>query len=291
MTLLPHLSSRLGARVRPVVLGLATLLATASALAQSPVAVATNGPSPAYLAAHARWKASLDAFEKADKAALPAEGGVLFVGSSTVRMWTNLAQDFRNWPVVINRGFGGSTMADCSLFVRDLVVRYKPSHVLVYAGDNDLAEGRTPFQVLEDFALFVNTVQNELPDTRISYISIKPSPSRAHLLPKIRETNDIIAAYLRTQAKSDFIDIFNPMLGADGQPRPELFLPDRLHMTEAGYRVWHSVIASQVQPTAGAQAATRVQPPPAVGASSAAAVPSVPAMAPTGAMATASRPH
>ncbi len=280
MTLLPHLSSRLGARVRPVVLGLAALMGAGAALAQSPVALAVPAPSPAYLAAQARWKSSLEAFEKADKAALPAQGGVLFVGSSTVRMWTNLAQDFRNWPVVINRGFGGSTMADCSLFVRDLVVRYKPSHVLVYAGDNDLAEGRTPFQVLEDFALFVNTVQSELPDTRISYISIKPSPSRAHLLPKIRETNDIIAAYLRTQAKSDFIDIYTPMLGADGQPRAELFLPDRLHMTEAGYRVWHSVIASHVQPAPGAQAATAPSP--------AQPLPAAPA---TGTVSTASRPH
>jgi len=125
-------------------------------------------------------------------------------------------------------------------------VRYKPRHVLVYAGDNDLAEGRTPLQVLESFASFANTVRSELPGTRISYISIKPSPSREALMPKMRETNNIISAYLRTVPNSDFIDIYTPMIGPDNRARPELFLRDRLHMNEEGYRLWQSVIASHV---------------------------------------------
>ena len=220
-------------------------LAQATGAPQAP-ALATPTASPDYLAAVTRWQASLTAFATADKERLPGTDGVLFVGSSTIRFWTHLAQDFRQSPVVINRGFGGSTMADCSLFTRELVVRYRPRHVLVYAGDNDLAEGRTPRQVLESFAQFVNTVRTELPDARISYISIKPSPSREALLPKIRVTNDIIAAYVRTMANGEYIDIFTPMLGADGRPRGELFLGDRLHMNEAGYRLWQSVISAHV---------------------------------------------
>jgi lysophospholipase L1-like esterase len=203
-------------------------------------------PSPDYTAAMTRWQGSLAAFADADKERLPDSDGVLFVGSSTIRFWTHLAQDFRQLPVVINRGFGGSTMADCSLFTRELVVRYKPRHVLVYAGDNDLAEGRTPQQVLESFARFATTVRDALPGTRISYISIKPSPLREALLPKIRVTNDIIAAYVRTLADSEYIDVFTPMMGADGRPRPEFFRGDRLHMNEEGYRLWQSIIVSHV---------------------------------------------
>ena len=203
-------------------------------------------PSPEYAAAVTRWKSSLSAFADADKTLAPGTDGVLFVGSSTIRFWTHLAQDFRQLPVVINRGFGGSTMADCSLFTGELVVRYKPRHVLVYAGDNDLAEGRTPLQVMESFAHFASTVRAALPDTRISYISVKPSPSREALLPKIRETNNIIAAYIRTLGNSEYIDIYTPMLGADGRPRPELFLADKLHMNETGYRLWQTVISSHV---------------------------------------------
>ena len=200
--------------------------------------------SSAYLAAKARWHNELAAFARADQEHLPPPGGVVFVGSSTVRMWTRLAQDFSRVPGgVVNRGFGGSTLADCSLFARDLVVRYKPRQVVVYAGDNDLAEGRTPLQVLDSFARFANTVRAELPNARISFVSVKPSPSREQLMPQIRETNHVISAYLNLLPNSEYIDIHTPMLGADGRPRPELFRGDRLHMTDEGYRLWHSVIA------------------------------------------------
>ena len=200
-----------------------------------------------YLAAKARWHNELAAFARADQERLPPPGGVVFVGSSTVRMWTRLAQDFARVPGgVVNRGFGGSTLADCSLFARELVVRYKPRQVVVYAGDNDLAEGRTPLQVLDSFARFANTVRAELPDTRISFVSVKPSPSREQLMPQIRETNHVISAYLNLLPNSEFIDIYTPMLGADGRPRMELFRGDRLHMTDEGYRLWHSVIASHL---------------------------------------------
>ena len=244
---------------------LVVLAAQATARAQSPAATGSLRPaataaaplpvSPAYAAAMSRWQGSLSAFDSADKERLPGEGGVLFVGSSTIRFWTHLAQDFREQPVVINRGFGGSTMADCSLFTRELVVRYKPRHVLVYAGDNDLAEGRTPLQVLDSFIQFARTVRETLPDARISYISVKPSPAREALLPKVRETNNVISAYVRTLDNSEYIDIFTPMMGTDERPRADLFLGDRLHMNEAGYRLWHSVIASHVGPAPAALAA------------------------------------
>ena len=207
-------------------------------------------------AAHARWQSTFAAFDQADRERPPAPGGVLFVGSSSIRFWTRLADDFQSQPVVINRGFGGSTMAECSLLARELVVRYKPRQVLVYAGDNDLAEGRTPLQVLESFAHFANTVRAELPSTRIAFISVKPSPSRAALLPKVRETNNIVGAYVRTQTGTDYIDIYTPMMGSDGRPRAELFLPDMLHMNVSGYRVWQAAIAPHLLPPTDLAAVT-----------------------------------
>jgi len=222
------------------------MLLAASASHAQPLATADASASADYLAARIRWHTELAAFAKADQERPPAEDGVLFVGSSTIRFWTRLAQDFPQLPVVINRGFGGSTMADCSYFARELVVRYKPRHVLVYAGDNDLAEGHTPLQVLENFARFANAVRAELPNTRISYISIKPSPSREKLLPQMRETNDIIAAYLRRLPNSEYIDVYAPMLGIDGRPRAELFRGDMLHLNDEGYRLWRSIIGAHL---------------------------------------------
>ena len=245
-----------------LILSLAACMAAAASAQAVRVEAPVVGPTPEYSAALTRWKSSFSAFDDADKAKQPGADGVLFVGSSTIRFWSHLAQDFRQEPILINRGFGGSTMADCSLFARELVVRYKPRHVLVYAGDNDLAEGRSPLQVMESFALFANTVRAELPGTRISYISVKPSPSREALLPKIRETNHIISAYLRTLPNSEYIDIYTPMIGPDNRPRAELFLKDRLHMNDDGYRLWQSVIASHLPVTPDAKTTAAVSPPP-----------------------------
>lgn len=240
----------------------ALLLATAAFTAQAQTAAAAfpyeadgataADTTSAYLAAKARWHNELAAFARADQERFPQPGGVVFVGSSTVRMWTRLSQDFSRVPGgIVNRGFGGSTLADCALFARDLVVRYKPRQVVLYAGDNDLAEGRTPLQVLDSFARFANTVRAELPDARISFISVKPSPSREQLMPQIRETNHVISAYLNLLPNSEYIDIHTPMLGADGRPRPELFRGDRLHLTDEGYRLWQSVVAPHLpQPPA-----------------------------------------
>ncbi|HEY0201633.1 MAG TPA: SGNH/GDSL hydrolase family protein [Burkholderiaceae bacterium] len=203
--------------------------------------------TPEVLAAQARWRPAMEAFASQDREHPPESGGVLFVGSSTIRMWSRLAQDFRQWPVVMNRGFGGSTMADCSLLAHQFVIQYKPRQVLVYAGDNDLAEGRSPAQVLESFEAFARTVRAELPGVRLAYISIKPSPARAALLPRIRETNTLIAHYLLTLPNTQYIDIYTAMLDDAGQPRRELFLPDGLHMKEQGYAVWQPVIAGSLQ--------------------------------------------
>lgn len=223
--------------------GLAALALTAQAAPQAgttPAAVAAE----ALPAAYARWQSSMEAFAAADREQAPQAGGVLFVGSSTIRLWADLRQDFRQLPVVINRGFGGSTMADCNYFVKSLVVQYRPRHVIVYAGDNDLAEGRSPADVLESFRSFVTAVRTALPDTRISYISIKPSPLRSALLPQVREANALLAGYLQGVPQSDYIDIFTPMLTAAGEPRTDLYGPDRLHMNGAGYELWQAVITS-----------------------------------------------
>ena len=208
--------------------------------------IAPNPPAslgPATDPAFSVWRPDLDGFASADKLHRPEQGGVLFVGSSTIRLWRNLAQDFRQQPVVINRGFGGSTLAACNFFAKELVLQYRPSQVLVYAGDNDLAIGRTPQDVLESFVRLSQTVRAELPNARISFISIKPSPSRRALLPAMQQANRLIAGYLEKLPNSQYIDTHYPMLSSDGKTRPELYQADMLHMNDAGYALWQSIIA------------------------------------------------
>jgi lysophospholipase L1-like esterase len=184
-----------------------------------------------------QWQAEI-AHLVADDAAHPApQHAVVFVGSSSIRLWTSLSEDFPGVPA-INRGFGGSWIADSTYFADRIVVPYHPNLIIMYAGDNDIAEGRTPQQVIDDFKAFVARVRRDLPNVAIAYLSIKPSVARAALWPQMRAANDGIAQWARTQKDVTFVDVAAKMLDAHGQPRPELLRDDGLHMQPAGYAIW-----------------------------------------------------
>ncbi|HEV7365831.1 MAG TPA: SGNH/GDSL hydrolase family protein [Gemmatimonadales bacterium] len=192
-----------------------------------------------------RFAAEVRAFETADRAKPPPQGGIVFVGSSSIKNWTGVAADFPGLPV-LNRGFGGSTMADVVYYEDRIVLHYHPRLVVLYAGDNDLVEGRTPEQVLADYQAFVARLRSGSPTARLVFVSIKPSPSRRAYLDRARETNRRIRAEITRDSLQTYIDVFTPMLGASGQPRPELFVTDSLHMTRAGYLLWRRLLAPVV---------------------------------------------
>ena len=192
-----------------------------------------------------RFEAEIRAFEAADRALPPPLGGVVFVGSSSIKNWSGVAADFPGIPV-LNRGFGGSTLADVVYYADRTVLRYRPHLVVLYAGDNDLAEGRTPERVLDDYRAFVARLRSTLPLARVVYVSIKPSPSRRAYIRRMRETNQRIRAEVARDSLQSFVDVFSPMLDAKGQPRAELFLADSLHMTRAGYLLWRALLAPVV---------------------------------------------
>jgi lysophospholipase L1-like esterase len=193
-----------------------------------------------------RFEAEIRAFEAADRASPPPPGGVVFVGSSSVKNWTDVAADFPGVPL-LNRGFGGSTLADVVHYMDRIVLRYHPRLIVLYAGDHDMILGRTPEQVLADYRAFVARLRSAQPAARVVYVSIKPSPSRRIYIDRVRETNQRIRAEVARDSLQTYVDIFSPMLDANGQPRPELFLADRLHMTRAGYLLWRAVLAPVVQ--------------------------------------------
>jgi lysophospholipase L1-like esterase len=226
---------------KPLLLALA-LFGTAvfgTGAATSATAAPSPTPSP--------WESAFAAFAADDAAHPHPPGGVLFVGSSSIRLWSNLEEQFKDLPVIIKRGFGGSQLSDCVKNLSRLVLRYRPHTVLVYAGDNDLAAGSTPGEVMRRFTAFVDGVHRELPDTRIIYISIKPSPARVRLLPQIRETNALIRDYADGDGEVDYVDVFTPMLDTAGRPRAELFRADALHLNADGYALWKKVIAPHVR--------------------------------------------
>ncbi len=222
-----------------VALGLLLLVgvSVSSGASQEPAA---KSPKQAAAAAADRWEPAIRAFEAKDREHPPAKGGIVFVGSSSIRLW-QIEKSFPGMSV-LNRGFGGSQLSDSVRYAERIVIAYQPRIVVLYAGDNDLAAGKSPEQVLADYRQFVVKVHAALPKTRIVYIAIKPSTARWKLIEKIRTANRLIREFAANDPRLVFIDVEKPMLGADGKPRPELFLRDGLHLNADGYCVWTDLV-------------------------------------------------
>lgn len=185
----------------------------------------------------------IEAFKKQDSIAMPPKNAILFVGSSSFRMWSSLQQDF---PVhtIINRAFGGSSFPDLIRYADQIIIHYQPAQVLIYCGDNDLAasDSVTAKMVSERFEELFTMIRKQLPEVAIAFVSIKPSPSRVHLLQKVTIANELIKMFLMKQTKAAYIDVFSAMVDQQGNPKPDLFIDDKLHMNQKGYAIWVGII-------------------------------------------------
>jgi lysophospholipase L1-like esterase len=219
-------------RLRFIALALVLLLASAR-----PAVAAEPGHN------FAQWEKEVAAYESQDRIAPPPKGGLLFAGSSTIRMWTTLAADFPRHSV-INRGFGGTQIVDCTYFADRLIFPHAPKAIFLRAGTNDIHAGKTPEQVFADFQEFVATIHARLPDTEIWFISLCPTLARISETSANRKLNELVADYARRAPHIHYIDTWSVSLDAAGNVRPELFLADRLHFNAAGYKI----LAERVRP-------------------------------------------
>jgi len=183
------------------------------------------------------------AFKKQDSLRRPPEKAILFVGSSSFRKWANVQSEFPGYSI-INRGFGGSSFPDVIRYARDIIYPYHPKQVVIYCGDNDLAasDSVTADLVFRRFVRLYNLIRSHLDTVDILYISIKPSPSREKLIPRMEEANDLIRDFLAKHSHASFIDVYHKMLTPQGRPMEDLFLEDKLHMNAKGYAIWQQVI-------------------------------------------------
>jgi lysophospholipase L1-like esterase len=196
-------------------------------------------------AAHdfARWEKEIAAYEAADLIDPPPKGGVLFVGSSTIRLWKSLAQSFPEHKT-INRGFGGSEIRDATHFADRLIVPHRPRQIFLRAGGNDIHAGRLPDEVAADFADFVRTVRARLPEAEIVYIGGNPVPSRWGETDKYRALNRKIRKQALRLPRVSYVDADDLSLDREGRARLDLFLADKLHFNAEGYRL----LADRVRP-------------------------------------------
>lgn len=192
-----------------------------------------------------RFEEDIMIFEALDRYHQTDTGGVVFVGSSTIRSWETLDEDMEN-EKVLNRGFGGSTIGDVLYYLKRIVLPYKPQKLFIYEGDNDLAFHHDPEKFVLQCEELIGRVHDELPYTEIYFISVKPSPARVRLLPLVKQANQKLETLTAQYSHVHFIDIYPLMMDEDGHPREDIFLKDRLHMNRKGYELWIPVMKEAI---------------------------------------------
>ena len=196
---------------------------------------AQNSPDPA------RFEDSVVEYEQYDQQHPFPVGAVLFVGSSSVRMWKSLDEDL---PAVtaVNRGFGGSQFSDLLYYLDRLVTCYKPSKIFIYEGDNDIASGKKPEKILEDAKQVRQKIANALPGVPVYFIAAKPSVARWKLRKKYQQLNSLLAVYASKTPNTGFVNVWEPALDEHGEVMKDIFLEDNLHMNKKGYAIWKAAI-------------------------------------------------
>lgn len=188
-----------------------------------------------------RWEETIKNFEKADQQNPPKEGVILFTGSSSVVMYEDLEKDFPNHNV-LNRGFGGSQFSDLIYYTNRVIYPYKPSKIFIYEGDNDIAEGKLPKDVLAEAIELRKEIAKKLPGVPVVFISPKPSVARWGIKDKYEEVNKGLKAYADKTKNTMFADVWTAMLDENGKVYDHIFIEDNLHMNPEGYAIWKRVL-------------------------------------------------
>ena len=193
------------------------------------------------------YAADIRKFKEADILNPPPQHAILFAGSSSFTMWTDV-QDYFPGFTIINRGFGGSTLQDWIRYAEDVIYPYNPKQIVIYCGENDVAYSDTVTgeMVFDRFKILFGMIREKLPDSKITYISMKPSPSRWHMADRMRDGNTLIREFLVTQKNTSFVNVWDDMLNDIGEPNSGIFLDDMLHMNSKGYVIWQKLIEPEL---------------------------------------------
>ena len=191
----------------------------------------------------------VQAFKKLDSIHPPVKNAILLIGSSSFTRWVDVQDYFPNFPIV-NRGFGGSTLPDVIHYAEEVIFPYAPKQILIYCGENDLssADSVTATMVFNRFKQLFQIIRTRLPKVSVAFVSMKPSPSRERLRPKMVEGNNLIKNYLKKKKNTEFIDVYSKMFDLNGIVMKDIFIKDNLHMNAKGYAIWQKIIAPYLLP-------------------------------------------
>ena len=194
----------------------------------------------------ARFKTDVEELAKKEYNFSPDKRLVVFVGSSSIRMWKDVQSYFPEYNV-INNGFGGSHFSDLQIYYDELILSWKPDILFIYEGDNDIADAKKPAKVMKQAKELTTKIRKDLPETRILFISPKPSLAREKLKEKYLTFNNKLERYCNRKKQVEFVNVWTPMCDKSGTILPGLFIEDGLHMNKKGYDIWGAAIGNYLE--------------------------------------------
>lgn len=194
----------------------------------------------------ALWQKEIDAFAEIDRKQTAPANAVLFVGSSTIRGWRTLRADFPGLAFV-NRGFGGAHLEDVNFYFERIVAAHRAKKVVLYAGENDIAAGKTADRVFGDFVIFAELLRKNSPKTELIFVSVKPSPARMKFWAEMKRANSLIENEIKRRERAKFVDVSAAMLESAETPKPEIYQADGIHLNEKGYRIWREALSKHLK--------------------------------------------
>lgn len=193
-----------------------------------------------------KFEAEIKAYEKQDSISKPKPNQILFLGSSSFRLWKTFDQDLKGLPV-FNRGFGGSTLEDALYYFDRMVVKYQPAWIFLYEGDNDLAKGQSPEFIEKEFVEFSDRVKKQFPKTNIVFVAARPSIARFAMVDKQKDLNTRIEHFVKGKKNLFYLDMHSPFYLGDGTLMQDIFVSDKLHLNEKGYAIFASKIRTFIE--------------------------------------------
>lgn len=192
------------------------------------------------------FEKEINSYEKQDSISMPKKNQILFLGSSSFRLWKTFDQDLKGLPV-FNRGFGGSTLEDALYYFDRMVVKYQPSWIFLYEGDNDLAKGQSPEFIEKEFVEFSDRVKKQMPNTKIVFVAARPSIARQEMVAKQKDLNARIENWVKGKKNLFYLDMHSPFYLSDGSLMQDIFVSDKLHLNEKGYAIFASQIRTFIE--------------------------------------------
>ena len=180
---------------------------------------------------------------------------VVFIGDSITQGWEGAGKEvwkeFYGERNAVNLGIGGDRTQHVLWRLENGNLKgIEPKLAVVMIGTNN-ANSNQPEEIADGIERIVELLKSKTPETEILLLAVFPRGATADdRLRQVNQKTNAIIAKLADGQQVHFLDIGQQFLAEDGTLSQEI-MPDRLHLSEKGYRIWAESIEPKVKELLG----------------------------------------